>query len=120
MAKAKRSPAQRAATKRMLAAAAERRASMGRTSGAKKRRPKKSGRKALVKRGTTAAVSHTTHGLKLKKAPKGASDAVRLSALEHNQQVIVRCLSTVAEEVVQHRHALIAGGLLAARGRRKG
>ena len=112
MAKAKRSAAQKAATKRMLAAAAERREAMG-TGSAKS---KKKSSKSLSKSGASS-LGHAAHGYTLKRVLKSASDAVRLSALEHNQNVMVRGLSAVAAELRVHRAALVGAGLLSMRGK---
>lgn len=112
MAKKQRSAAQKAATKRMLAAAAERRAAMG-TGPAK--RSKKSP-KALSKSGASS-LGHAAHGYQLKRVAKGASDAARLAALEHNQNVMVHGLSAVAQELKVHRAALVGAGLLSMRGK---
>lgn len=119
MAKAKRSAAQKAATKRMLAAAAERREAMGTGSAKSKKKSSKKGKKpakSLSKSGASS-LGHAAHGYTLKRVSKSASDAVRLSALEHNQNVMVRGLSAVAAELRVHRAALVGAGLLSMRGK---
>lgn len=111
MAKAKRSAAQKAATKRMLEANAAKRG----TSPSKRKGAKKDSKSLARSKG--AAMGHAAHGYKLQAAPKGASAAKRMQVLEHNQKVLAHGLHVVASEVVEHRKALIGGGLLSARGR---
>jgi hypothetical protein len=119
MAKKQRSAAQKAATKRMLAAAAERRAAMGTGPAKRSKKSAKKGKKspkALSKSGASS-LGHAAHGYTLKRVSKGASDAARLSALEHNQNVMVHGLSAVAQELKVHRAALVGAGLLSMRGK---
>lgn len=87
--------------------------------GAKKSAARKAPAKGLVKaRSRSSSVVHAADGFQLKKPPKGASDAVRLSALESNQAMIMHGLTAVASEVVDHRHALVGQGLLKGYGTR--
>ena len=112
MAKAKRSAAQKAATRRMLEANAAKRG--GSSSGSKKKSSKKSA-KGLA-RSKSAAMGHAAHGYKLQAPPKGASPAKRMQLLEQNQKVLAHGLHVVASEVMEHRKALVGAGLLSARG----
>lgn len=117
MAKAKRSAAQKAATKRMLEAAAARRA--GGTGPAKRKKgAKKYGSKSSksLARSEAAKLGHAHHGYKLAAPPKGASTAKRLATLEKNVAMVAHGLGVVADEVMQHRKALLGAGLLSARG----
>jgi len=80
---------------------------------------KKAPAKGLAKaRSRSSSIVHAADGFRLKKPQKGASDAVRLAALESNQAMIMHGLSAVASEVVDHRHALVGAGLLKGYGTR--
>lgn len=109
---AKKAKKMSAATKAKLAAYKKAKKSGG---GAKK--PKASKAKGLT-RSQASRLGHAHNGLELKAPPKSASDAVRLGALEHNQQVFARALNGVAAKVMEHDRALVGAGLLKRRGSR--
>ncbi len=102
------------ATKRMLR---ERKAAERASTGSAQK-PSKKGKKPSksLAKGASSIVG-TAHGYTIKKAAKGASEAVRLSVLEHNQGVIVHGLTAIAQEVRLHRAALVGAGLLSMRGK---
>lgn len=118
---AERTAKQKAATRRMIAA---NRAARGLTGGAKKKGKK--GKKARKKgesramRSSSATLGQTAHGRKMLAAPKGASVSKRLQVLEHNQKVLHHRDEVIAAEVMTHRHALVAAGILGQRGRALG
>lgn len=85
-----RSAAQKAATRRMLAAARARR---------------EGGMTKRAKRTKHAKGSHA----------KGHSLAARVSRLEKGQTVLAGAVQVLAQEVAVHRRALVGGGLLSGR-----
>lgn len=114
MAKAKKAKKMTAATKAKLAAykKAKKKSSAKKSSAPSKGMTKRA-------RSRSSSLAHAADGYQLKRPPKGASDAVRLSALESNQAMIMGGLTAVASEVVDHRHALVGAGLLKGYGNRK-
>jgi len=88
--------------------------------GAKKGGAKKGGAKKAkgLSRSKASSLGHAAHGFDFQVPPKSASDAVRLSALEHNQRVLAGGLNGVAAKVMEHDRALVGAGLLKRRGAR--
>ena len=85
--------------------------------GGSKKKAKGSKAKGLTK-SQAASLGHARDGYQMKVVSKGASDAVRLSALEHNQDVLARGINAVAAKVHEHERALVGAGLLKRRGAR--
>lgn len=86
------------------------------SSGAKKgKSPKgKSSKKGMAKRSGGLGSARAEYMMKKPAAGDSASTAIK--KLQHNQAVLARGVTVLAEEVAVHRRALVGAGLIAARG----
>lgn len=81
---------------------------------AKGKSSKSSKAKGMAKRANGLASARAEY--MMKKPAAGDSVKVALSKIHHNQAVLARGLTIVADEVAVHRRALVGAGLIAARG----
>lgn len=75
---------------------------------------KSSKAKGMAKRANGLASARAEY--MMKKPAAGDSVKAALAKIHHNQAVLARGLTVVADEVAVHRRALVGAGLIAARG----